>query len=185
MRTLTLLLLALATSASAAETSSYPLSAIQNGEARYASSTNRYSVAVPAGWKNVPGENMGLKENVLFHPKPVQGFACNIVFIEEPMPRKMKLSEATDASIAFMEKNIHEFRVTERREIKGSNGVMMERVRYRGRFLQQGVTSKNIVYVIPLGEDRLLSITVSGIEATPDTQADEADAAITKIKLIK
>ena len=26
---------------------------------------------------------MGLKENVLFHPKPVQGFACNIVFIEE------------------------------------------------------------------------------------------------------
>ena len=107
---------------------------------------------------------MGLKENVLFHPKPVQGFACNIVFIEEPMPRKMKLSEATDASIAFMEKNIHEFRVTERREIKGSNGVMMERVRYRGRFLQQGVTSKNIVYVIPLGEDRLLSITVSGIE---------------------
>jgi hypothetical protein len=62
---------------------------------------------------------------------------------------------------------------------------MMERVRYRGRFLPQGVTSKNIVYIVPLGEDRLLSITVSGIEATPDNQADEADAAITKISLIK
>jgi hypothetical protein len=186
MRFLTLLLLVLATSATAAETSSPPLkNAVQNGEVRYVSSTNRYSVAVPSGWKNVPGENLGLKENVLFHPNPVQGFACNVVFIEEALSGKMKLTEMTDSSLSFMEKNLTSFKVTERKQIKGANGVLMERVKYRARILANGVNSKNVIYIVPIADNRLLTITVSGIEPTPDGQADEADAAITKISLLK
>jgi hypothetical protein len=42
-----------------------------------------------------------------------------------------------------------------------------------------------VVYFVPLNDNRLLTITVSGIEATPDGQADEADTAIAKISLTK
>jgi hypothetical protein len=184
MRFLTLLLLALATSA-AAETKTRFATSPANGDSIYVSSTNRYSVAVPSGWKNVPGENLGLKENVLFHPNPVQGFACNVVFIEEALSGKMKLTEMTDSSLSFMEKNLTSFKVTERKQIKGANGVLMERVKYRARILANGVNSKNVIYIVPIADNRLLTITVSGIEPTPDGQADEADAAIMKISLLK
>jgi hypothetical protein len=97
----------------------------------------------------------------------------------------MKLSEMTDSSISFMEKNMASFKVTERKEIKNANGVSMERVKCRARFLPNGVSSKNVVYFVPLNDNRLLTITVSGIEATPDGQADEADTAIAKISLTK
>ena len=185
MRFLTLLCLALAATASAAETKTQFPTSLENGDSIYVSSTKRYSVPVPTGWRNVPGENMGLRENVMFHPTPVQGFACNIVFIEEALSAKMKLSEMTDSSISFMEKNMASFKVTERKEIKNANGVSMERVKYRARVLPNGVSSKNVAYIIPLNGNRLLTITVSGIEATPDEQADEADTAIVKISLTK
>jgi len=185
MRFLTLLLLALATTATAAETKTQFPTSLENGDSIYVSSTKRYSVPVPTGWRNVPGENMGLRENVMFHPTPVQGFACNIVFIEEALSAKMKLSEMTDSSISFMEKNMASFKVTERKEIKNANGVSMERVKYRARILANGVNSKNVIYIVPLADNRLLTITVSGIEATPDGQADEADAAIAKMSLTK
>ena len=186
MRFLTLLLLlALATTATAAETKTRFPTSLENGDSIYVSSTKRYSVPVPTGWRNVPGENMGLRENVMFHPTPVQGFACNIVFIEEALSAKMKLSEMTDSSISFMEKNMASFKVTERKEIKNANGVSMERVKYRARILANGVNSKNVIYIVPLADNRLLTITVSGIEPTPDGQADEADTAIAKISLTK
>jgi hypothetical protein len=69
MRFLTLLLLALATSA-AAETKTRFATSPENGDSIYVSSTKRYSVPVPTGWRNVPGEKMGLRENVMFHPTP-------------------------------------------------------------------------------------------------------------------
>jgi len=185
MRFLTLLLLALAATATAAETKTQFPTSLENGDSIYVSSTKRYSVPVPTGWRNVPGENMGLRENVMFHPTPVQGFACNIVFIEEALSAKMKLSEMTDSSISFMEKNMASFKVTERKEIKNANGVSMERVKYRARILANGVNSKNVIYIVPLADNRLLTITVSGIEPTPDGQADEADTAIAKISLTK
>ena len=185
MRFLTLLLLALATTATAAETKTRFPTSLENGDSIYVSSTKRYSVPVPTGWRNVPGENMGLRENVMFHPTPVQGFACNIVFIEEALPAKMKLPKMTDNSISLMEKNMAGFKVTERKEIKNADGVSMERVKYRARFLPNGVSSKNVAYFVPLNDNRLLTITVSGIEATPDGQADEADTAIAKISLTK
>ena len=185
MRFLTLLLLALAATATAAETKTRFPTSLENGDSIYVSSTKRYSVPVPTGWRNVPGENMGLRENVMFHPTPVQGFACNIVFIEEALSAKMKLSEMTDSSISFMEKNMASFKVTERKEIKNANGVSMERVKYRARILANGVNSKNVIYIVPLADNRLLTITVSGIEPTPDGQADEADTAIAKISLTK
>jgi hypothetical protein len=185
MRFLTLFLLALAATATAAETKTQFPTSLENGDSIYVSSTKRYSVPVPTGWRNVPGEKMGLRENVMFHPTPVQGFACNIVFIEEALSAKMKLSEMTDSSISFMEKNMASFKVTERKEIKNANGVSMERVKCRARFLPNGVSSKNVVYFVPLNDNRLLTITVSGIEATPDGQADEADTAIAKISLTK
>ena len=97
----------------------------------------------------------------------------------------MKLSEMTDSSISFMEKNMASFKVTERKEIKNANGVSMERVKYRARILANGVNSKNVIYIVPLADNRLLTITVSGIEPTPDGQADEADTAIAKISLTK
>jgi hypothetical protein len=84
-----------------------------------------------------------------------------------------------------MEKNLTSFKVTERKQIKGANGVLMERVKYRARILANGVNSKNVIYIVPIADNRLLTITVSGIEPTPDGQADEADAAITKISLTK
>ena len=118
MRFLTLLLLALATSASTAEPKTRFPAGPENGDANYVSSTKRYSVPVPAGWRNIPGENIGQRENVMLHPTPVQGFACNIVFIEEALSGKMKLSEMTDSSISFMEKNLTNFKLTERKEIK-------------------------------------------------------------------
>ena len=185
MRFLTLLLLALAATATAAETKTQFPTSLENGDSIYVSSTKRYSVPVPTGWRNVPGENMGLRENVMFHPTPVQGFACNIVFIEEALSAKMKLSEMTDSSISFMEKNMASFKVTERKEIKNADGVSMERVKYRARILANGVNSKNVIYIVPLADNRLLTITVSGIEPTPDGQADEADTAIAKISLTK
>ena len=74
MRFLTLLLLALAATATAAETKTQFPTSLENGDSIYVSSTKRYSVPVPTGWRNVPGENMGLRENVMFHPTPVQGF---------------------------------------------------------------------------------------------------------------
>ena len=187
MRLLTLLLLlpALASTATAAETKTRLPTSLENGDSIYVSSTKRYSVPVPTGWRNVPGENMGLRENVMFHPTPVQGFACNIVFIEEALSAKMKLSKMTDSSISLMEKNMAGFKVTERKEIKNADGVSMERVKYRARFLPNGVSSKNVAYFVPLNDNRLLTITVSGIEATPDGQADEADTAIAKISLTK
>ena len=77
------------------------------------------------------------------------------------------------------------FKVTERKEIKNANGVSMERVKYRARILANGVNSKNVIYIVPLADNRLLTITVSGIEPTPDGQADEADTAIAKISLTK
>ena len=76
MRILTLFFLALATTAGAAETKTLFPTSLENGDSIYVSSTKRYSVPVPTGWRNVPGENMGLRENVMFHPTPVQGFAA-------------------------------------------------------------------------------------------------------------
>ncbi|MFM8549191.1 MAG: hypothetical protein ACKOBS_00720 [Verrucomicrobiota bacterium] len=185
MRLLTLLLLVLATTATAAETKTRLPTNLENGASIYVSSTKRYSVPVPTGWRNVPGENIGLRENAMFHPTPVQGFACNIVFIEEALSAKMKLSEMTDGSLSFMEKNMPGFKATERKEIKNANGVSMERVKYRARILPNGMSSKNVAYFVPLDDNRLLTITVSGIEATPDGQADEADTAIAKLSLTK
>ncbi len=149
---------------------------------RYTTTSKRFSLPVPTGWKNIPGENHGLRDNVFMHPKPVQGFAANVVMIEETAPANLKLGQLVDSSLGLMEKNMPGYATSDRQELKTASGVTMMRVRYQCRFLPNGVTSKNAAYFVLLKDSRLLTITVSGIAATPDAHAAEADAAILKLE---
>jgi hypothetical protein len=149
---------------------------------RYTATSKRFSLPVPTGWKNIPGENHGLRDNVFMHPKPVQGFAANMVFIEETAPAKLKLGQLVDSSLGLMEKNMPGYEASDRQELKTVSGVTMIRVRYQCRFLPNSVTSKNAAYFVLLKDSRLLTITVSGIAATPAEHAAEADAAILKLE---
>lgn len=152
---------------------------------RYTASSKRFSLPVPTGWKNIPGENHGLRDNVFMHPKPVQGFAANMVFIEETAPANLKLGQLVDSSLGLMEKNMPGFEASDRQELKTASGVTMIRVRYQCRFLPNGVTSKNAAYFVLLKDNRLLTVTVSGIAATPADHAAEADAALLKLEAIQ
>jgi hypothetical protein len=153
---------------------------------RYTSTSRRYSIPVPAGWKNLAGENRGLRDNVFMHPTPVQGFSTNIVFIEEPTSayKRASLAQLVSIGTSLMEKKLPSFKLLDRKELKSSSGVPMIRVLYEGLFVPNGLTSRNAVYYALLKDGYLLSITVSGVDSTPEEHRNEAEAAILGLERI-
>lgn len=154
-------------------------------EPRYTASSKRFSLPVPAGWKNISGEKFGLRDNIFTHPKPTNNFAVNVVFIEEEVAAAASLGELVDSNVAGMKGGLTGFKTIEKKSLQTASGSEIVRLRYQANILPGGVTCKNVVYFVRLKDHRLLSISVSGIAATPAEHLEEAETAILKIEITK
>jgi hypothetical protein len=152
-------------------------------EERYTSTSKHFSVPVPKGWKNLPGEKLGLRDNAFTHTQAVEGFTANIVFIEESVSGRASLNDLVKQSLGPLKTQLRDFKALEQKELKCASGDVIVRLRYQAQFLPNGVASKNTAYFVLLKDNRLLTITVSGIAATPDEHVAEAEAAILKLEV--
>jgi len=184
MRSLTLLLTLLGTCLTQAADTHTATTPAYAEEARYLSTSGRFNIPVPNGWRNTKGENLGLRDNVFLHPKSFGGFTANVVFIEEPTLGLKNLSDLVVASLGNM-KDIPGFKVNETQRLRTAQGESIVMVRYEGNFLPNGTLSNNAAYFIILKNERFLTITVSGTENTPEKCHSEAKAAILDIEISK